>query len=94
MSIDNGALRRLLHLAEENKKIAQLEGSDAAYTVFAASLWALIRELTIEVIKQREDIYGSWEPLERAIHTPMDTRDDYPYKDSVALVNHNTTTEK
>lgn len=87
MSVDKGELKRRLELAREARQIAQIEGSDAAWNVFGSALFSLLEGLTEEAIRQREDLYGSWEPLERLQHDPLETRPDYPYHDATPLEN-------
>lgn len=85
MSVDKGELKRRLELAREARQVAQIEGSDAAWNVFGNALFSLLEGLTEEAIRQREDLYGSWEPLERLPHDPLETRPDYPYHDATPL---------
>lgn len=85
MSMDNGKLRDLLHTAEEQHRVHAIERSPTSALTSAHANWALITQMARELIMQREDIYGSWEPLERAAHVPHDTMDSYPYKDSTVI---------
>lgn len=83
MSIDNLVLAQYLAMFQEQRVIHRIEHRKEM--PMEQAMGDLLELLAKEVISQREDIYGTWEPLLRANHTSLDTRDDYPYKDSIVM---------